>query len=72
MSEVAVETTLPQIDQLSDSLSISPQPGTLGSDIKQKKILVVDDDDEIRQVLKDYLTMRGHDVEAAENGGEGF
>jgi response regulator RpfG family c-di-GMP phosphodiesterase len=68
VSEVAVETTLPQIDQLSDSLASSPLPRTLSSDINQKKILVVDDDDEIRQVLKDYLTMRGHDVETAENG----
>jgi response regulator RpfG family c-di-GMP phosphodiesterase len=68
MSEVAVETTLPQMDQLHGALVAKPLPSSFDQDIKQKKILVVDDDDEIRQVLKDYLTMRGHSVEAAENG----
>lgn len=59
---------LPQIDQQNVSLATSPLPLNLCPDINRKKILVVDDDDDIRQVLKDYLTMRGHRVEAAENG----
>lgn len=34
------------------------------------KILVVEDDDEIREVVVDYLQMEGHDVVGAVNGRE--
>jgi len=65
-----VETTLPHADRLKDALAAGPPlpAPNADNDGECKKILVVDDDDEIRQVLKDYLTMRGHRVEAAENG----
>ena len=37
---------------------------------KGKQILIVDDDQEIRELLKEYLTRSGFDVLAAAEGGE--
>ncbi|KKS14916.1 MAG: Two component transcriptional regulator, winged helix family [Candidatus Daviesbacteria bacterium GW2011_GWA1_41_61] len=36
------------------------------------KILIVDDDDDIRNIYKDYLTANGFKVELATNGQEGL
>ena len=41
---------------------------------KQKKarILVIEDEEDVRQLLKDILTNAGHEVEVAKNGSEGI
>lgn len=41
-------------------------------EISEKKILVLDDEAEIREVLKEFLQERGFEVETAENGDEAF
>ncbi len=42
------------------------------SENKIARILVIEDEEDIRHLLKDILTNAGHDVEIAANGGEGI
>jgi phosphoserine phosphatase RsbU/P len=44
----------------------------LGMDLEAAKILIVDDDDDIRELLFDRLEFMGHDVSIARNGREGL
>jgi len=37
-----------------------------------KRILVIEDDGEMRNLLKDFLKREGHEVDSADNGSEAF
>ena len=37
-----------------------------------KRVLIVDDDPSVRDVLKEYLVMEGHSVTAVENGSRAY
>ncbi|MDX1779540.1 MAG: response regulator, partial [Thermodesulfobacteriota bacterium] len=39
---------------------------------REVKILVIEDEDEVRQLLSDILISEGHEVEVASNGNEGI
>jgi PAS domain S-box-containing protein len=39
---------------------------------REAKILIIEDEDEVRQLLSDILTSEGHKVEVASNGSEGI
>ena len=47
-------------------------PGIEGALVSNKQILVVDDDDELREVLAEALTDDGYHVLTASNGAEAF
>ncbi len=40
--------------------------------LESKKILLVEDDPNFGNILKEYLSMNGYDVTLAKNGIEGF
>lgn len=40
--------------------------------MKAKKVLIVDDEPAVREVLKEYLSMEGHQVTVAENGSKAY
>jgi signal transduction histidine kinase len=45
---------------------------TVSTKVRSLRVLVVDDDQQVRQVVSDYLTLDGHQVELAGNGREGL
>jgi signal transduction histidine kinase/ActR/RegA family two-component response regulator len=53
----------------SDLPLVPPTPAKVPSPVKSAKILVMDDEPAIREVVGDMLTVLGHDVEFAEDGG---
>jgi DNA-binding response OmpR family regulator len=61
-SEVSTVTALP--DELK-----AKAPPTAGRETEQKLILVVDDEDDIRKLLRRLLTEKGHRIVEAERGG---
>jgi DNA-binding response OmpR family regulator len=42
------------------------------TDVAKPRILVVEDDPDLRRILKLQLTSRGYEIREAENGAEGF
>jgi len=55
---------IPKADSANEDSDVSRKRGKLGS----LKILVVDDDEQIREVLSDMLTIDGHQITACEDG----
>lgn len=55
-------------DELRDAAGINPHEPSVVADEKRKRILVVDDEDDIRKLVRRLLTDRGHVVMEAERG----
>ncbi|MFC1671891.1 PAS domain S-box protein [Planctomycetota bacterium] len=57
---------------ITDQLKNDSEPSVTGSPCPSLRILVVDDDDQVRELLMECLVMEGHSVESTSDGTKGL